>query len=52
MAKKTASLQKALKALTERESARKLASLGGTMPHLKNIPRRRVGKISQPNQHG
>jgi Arc/MetJ family transcription regulator len=40
VAGETALLRKALKALIERESARKLASLGGTMPRLKNIPRR------------
>ena len=42
VAEKTALLREALKALIERESARRLASLGGTMPALKNIPRRRV----------
>jgi hypothetical protein len=42
MAKKTASLRKARKAVTEREAARRLAALGGTMPQLKNIPRRRI----------
>ncbi len=31
----------ALKALVERESARGLAKLGGTMPDLQPIPRRR-----------
>jgi len=45
VAEKTALLREALKALIERESARRLASLGGTMPRLKNIPRRRVGKL-------
>ena len=39
---KTALIREALKALIERESARRLASLGGTMPELKNVPRRRV----------
>ena len=39
---KTALLREALKALIERESARRLASLGGTMPKLKSIPRRRM----------
>ncbi|MGA9977266.1 MAG: type II toxin-antitoxin system VapB family antitoxin [Candidatus Sulfotelmatobacter sp.] len=43
VAGKTALLREALKALIERESARRLASLGGTMPRLKNIPRRRMG---------
>ena len=42
VAEKTALIREALKALIERESARRLASLGGTMPELKNIPRRRV----------
>jgi Arc/MetJ family transcription regulator len=35
-------IREALKALIERESARRLASLGGTAPGLKGIPRRRV----------
>jgi Arc/MetJ family transcription regulator len=38
---KTALVREALKALIERESARRLAALGGTMPALKKIPRRR-----------
>ena len=42
MTEKTAIVREALKALVERESARRLASLGGTMPKLKNIPRRRA----------
>ena len=37
---KTALIREALKALIERESARRLASLGGTMPGLKSVPRR------------
>jgi Arc/MetJ family transcription regulator len=41
---KTALVREALKALIERESARRLAALGGTMPKLKNIPRRRLGR--------
>jgi Arc/MetJ family transcription regulator len=39
---KTALIREALKALNERESARRLASLGGTMRGLKNIPSRRM----------
>lgn len=39
---KAALLREALKALIERESARRLASLGGTMPELKRIRRRRA----------
>jgi Arc/MetJ family transcription regulator len=38
---KTALVRDALKALIERESSRRLAALGGTMPQLENIPRRR-----------
>lgn len=44
VAEKTALLREALKALIERESARRLAALGGSMPGLKNIPRRTNGK--------
>lgn len=36
----TALVREALKALIERESARRLASMGGTTPGLKNVPRR------------
>lgn len=36
---KTALLRKALNALIERESASRLASMGGTMPRLRNVPR-------------
>jgi Arc/MetJ family transcription regulator len=39
---KTALIREALRALIERESARRLAFLGGTMPELKRTPRRRV----------
>lgn len=38
---KTALLHAALKALIGRESARRLAALGGTEPDLRRIPRRR-----------
>ncbi len=44
VAEKTALVREALKALIERESARRLAALGGSMPGLKSIPRRRPGK--------
>jgi Arc/MetJ family transcription regulator len=40
---KTALVREALKALIERESARRLAALGGRMPGLKTAPRRRAG---------
>jgi Arc/MetJ family transcription regulator len=39
---KTALVRKALGALIERESARRLARLGGTEPALADIPRRRT----------
>ena len=38
---KSALLREALQALVQREAARRLAALGGTMPGLKPIPRRR-----------
>ena len=38
---KTALVREALKALVQREASRRLAALGGTMPWLKPIPRRR-----------
>jgi Arc/MetJ family transcription regulator len=38
---KTAVVREGLKALIERESARRLAKLGGTEPQVKSIPRRR-----------
>lgn len=44
VAEKTALIREALKALIERESARRLAALGGSMPGLKSIPRRRPVK--------
>ena len=39
---KAALLREALKALIERESARRLALLGGTEPQLKAVSRRRA----------
>jgi len=41
VAEKTALVREALKALIERESARRLAELGGMAPTMKPIPRRR-----------
>lgn len=38
---KSTLVREALKALIQRESARRLARLGGSQPHLKPIPRRR-----------
>lgn len=40
---KTAVLHAGLEALIQRESARRLAALGGTEPNLQPIPRRRTG---------
>jgi Arc/MetJ family transcription regulator len=41
--KKSSLVREALKALIERESARRLARLGGSEPRLKAPPRRRPG---------
>lgn len=38
---KAALVREGLRALIERESARRLARLGGSEPHLKEVPRRR-----------
>lgn len=40
---KSALLREALRALIERESARRLARLGGSQPDLAPAPRRRLG---------
>ena len=40
---KTAIVRAGLEALIERESARRLAALGGTEPKLRPVPRRRPG---------
>ena len=42
ISEKTALVREALRALIERESARRLARLGGTEPSLAEIPRRRT----------
>ena len=44
VSEKAALIREALKALIERESARRLAALGGSMPGLRNTPRRRNSK--------
>ena len=41
---RSALLKEALTALIERESARRLAKLGGSEPKLRAVPRRRQGK--------
>jgi Arc/MetJ family transcription regulator len=42
---KTAIVREALHALIQRESARRLANLGGSRPDLKPIPRRRSSEV-------
>lgn len=42
MTERTALIHEGLKALIERESARRLARLGGSEPQLQDIPRRRT----------
>ena len=41
ISEKTALVREGLQALVERESARRLARLGGSQPDLKSVPRRR-----------
>lgn len=41
---KSALIREALRALVQREAARRLARLGGTEPDLKPIPRRQTSK--------
>jgi Arc/MetJ family transcription regulator len=43
---RTAILSEGLKALIERESAKRLARLGGTQPSFKAVPRRRIGDLA------
>jgi predicted transcriptional regulator len=43
---RTAILREGLKALIERESAKRLARLGGSQPDLKAAPRRRTGNAA------
>ena len=42
---RTALIREGLRALIERESARRLASLGGTEPKLQRPPRRRMSSV-------
>ena len=44
IAERTALIHEGIRALIARESARRLAKLGGTEPRLKDIPRRRVAE--------
>ena len=43
---KTSLVRLGLEALIAKESARRLANLGGTEKRLRSVPRRRAGKIS------
>ncbi len=43
MSEKAALVREGLRALIERESARRLARLGGSEPELKPVPRRKSG---------
>jgi Arc/MetJ family transcription regulator len=47
---KTALVRAALRALIERESARRLAALGGIAPNFPDVPRRKVSK-NGPRRH-
>lgn len=40
---RSALFKEGLVALVQREAARRLVALGGTMPNLKDVPRRRTG---------
>ena len=42
---KAALIRRALKELIQREASRRLAALGGTMPNLKQIQRRRTNNL-------
>lgn len=46
VSKKTVLVRMGLEALIARESARRLAKLGGTEPGLKTIRRRRPGRVA------
>ncbi len=43
---RTAVLRESLKALIERESAKRLARMGGAQPELKAVPRRRTERAA------
>jgi Arc/MetJ family transcription regulator len=45
LTERTALLREALKALVHREASRRLALLGGTMPDLEEIPRKRADDL-------
>jgi len=45
LSEKAALLREALRALIQRESAKRLALLGGSEPTLKSVPRRQSGPV-------
>lgn len=45
VAEKTALVREALRALIQRESAKRLALLGGSMPMLEDVPRRQLESV-------
>jgi len=45
MKERTAPIHEGLRALIEREGARRLARLGGSEPELRPVPRRRSGSV-------
>lgn len=48
LSERTALVREALRALIERESARRLARLGGSEPQLAPVPRRRADHVGGP----
>lgn len=47
LSEKTALVREALKALIERESAHRLAALGGTAPEMEYVPRNKTTPVRQ-----
>lgn len=45
---RTVLVREGLRALIERESARRLARLGGSEPQLESVPRRRADDVDSP----
>jgi len=48
LTERTAVVREGLKALIEREAARRLARLGGSEPTLQMVPRRRLAAADEP----
>jgi Arc/MetJ family transcription regulator len=51
LTEKTALVREALKALIERESAYRLAALGGTAPEMESIPRHKGTAVRQIDEY-